>query len=1158
MMQPAFVHLHLHTEYSLVDGIVRIKPLVKAVAEGGMPAVAVTDQSNLFAMVKFYKAAMASGIKPIIGVDVFLEYEQESSKPYRLTLLCKDLNGYRNLTRLVSRSYIEGQHRGRPIIKPEWFQGSTEGLIALSGGRLGDVGQALLAGKRELAVERITDWLRLFGDSYYLELQRTGREGEEDYLHGAVELAAALDVPVVASNDVCFLDSNDFDAHEVRVCIHDGRTLDDPRRPRNYSEQQYLRTPQEMAELFADIPEALENTIEIAKRCNVGVKLGSYYLPDFPIPDGMTMDEYFRQQAREGLEVRLARLFDVDTPDFAEKRKAYDERLEVELDVIIGMGFPGYFLIVADFIQWAKRNGIPVGPGRGSGAGSLVAYALTITDLDPLEYELLFERFLNPERVSMPDFDIDFCMEGRDRVIDYVAQHYGREKVSQIITYGSMAAKAVVRDVGRVLGHPYGFVDTIAKLIPFEIGMTLEKALEQEEGLRERYENDDEVADLIDMARKLEGITRNAGKHAGGVVIAPTELADFAPLYCEEGGQGVVTQFDKDDVEGVGLVKFDFLGLRTLTIIDWALDNIRYAAEQTGGDPETECPDISAIPLDDKDAFELLKACGTTAVFQLESRGMKDLIKRLQPDCFEDIVALVALFRPGPLQSGMVDDFINRKHGRQKVEYPHPDLEPILKPTYGVILYQEQVMQIAQVLAGYTLGGADLLRRAMGKKKPEEMAKQGEIFRKGAVERGVEEKTASYIFDLMEKFAGYGFNKSHSAAYALVSYQTLWLKSHYPAAFMAAVLSADMDNTDKVVTLIDECHDMELRVVPPSVNTSAYKFTVHRDGAIVYGLGAIKGVGEAAIEGIVRERKDNGPYPDLFEFCRRIDLKKANRRVLESLIRAGAMDEIGPNRATLMAALPQALKMAEQYLQSHQAGVDDMFGFEPVQVSNSAEKYPQMEEWPEQVRLTGEKETLGLYLTGHPIEQFATELARFTSSRIVELKPTRDQSVVVAGLIIAMRTMNTKRGDKMAFITIDDRSGRIEIAIFSDTFERYRNMLAKDKVIVVDGEVSVDDYSGGYKMRAVNIYDIDHAREHFGKRLTITLDGKKAGNGFVSSLEEVLGPFREGTCPVCLDYTNREGLARIELGPAWQVKPTDELLHRLRNLMGDEAVVVEY
>ncbi|HHH47058.1 MAG TPA: DNA polymerase III subunit alpha, partial [Thiotrichales bacterium] len=863
-MPPEFVHLRVHSEYSLVDGLVRIKPLMQAVASAGMPAVAVTDRNNLFAMVKHYRAALAAGIKPIIGADLWLANPDDPLTPFELVLLCQDRTGYLNLAELLSRAYLEGQHRGVPMVDPAWIEGHSEGLIALSGGRRGDVGAALVAGDEALAERRLQHWLALFPDRFYLELQRTGRAGEAECNRGSVALAAALDVPVVATNDVRFLRPEDFEAHEVRVCIHEGRTLDDPHRPREYSEQQYLRSPQEMAELFSDIPEALENSVEIARRCNYRLSLGKHYLPDFPVPDGMSMDEYFRQQAREGLERRLAVLFPEDTPEREAKIAPYRERLETELDVIIQMGFPGYFLIVADFIQWAKANGVPVGPGRGSGAGSLVAYALTITDLDPIAYDLLFERFLNPERVSMPDFDVDFCMEGRDRVIDYVAERYGRDRVSQIITYGSMAAKAVVRDVGRVLGHPYGFVDRIAKLIPFEVGMTLDKALAQEEELQRLVEEDEEVAAIIEMAKSLEGLARNAGKHAGGVVISPSRLTDFTPIYCEEGSTSLVTQLDKDDVEAVGLVKFDFLGLRTLTIIDWALKTINAEREARGEPPV----DIARIPLDDEATFRLLKDCRTTAVFQLESSGMKDLIRRLQPDSFEDIVALVALFRPGPLQSGMVDDFINRKHGRQKVEYPHPALEPILKPTYGVILYQEQVMQIAQVLAGYTLGGADLLRRAMGKKKPEEMAKQRAIFVSGATERGVDEATATYIFDLMEKFAGYGFNKSHSAAYALVSYQTAWLKAHYPAAFMAAVLSSDMDNTDKVVTLIDECRDMGLGVVPPDINRSGYRF-VAAGGEILYGLGAIKGVGQSAIEAMLEARDRDGPFRDLFDFCRR-------------------------------------------------------------------------------------------------------------------------------------------------------------------------------------------------------------------------------------------------------------------------------------------------
>ncbi|MEJ2142610.1 MAG: DNA polymerase III subunit alpha [Gammaproteobacteria bacterium] len=1152
-MQPSFVHLRVHTEYSLVDGIARIKPLVQASADAGMPAIAVTDQSNLFSLVKFYRAAMTVGIKPIVGADLWLHNEHDVNNPSRLVILCKNNQGYLNLTEIISKSYLEGQHRGIPVLQKSWIEEHKEGLIILSGGKSGDVGQALLAGNDELAEQLLKRWKTLFPDAYYIELQRTSRNGDESYLHSAIEMASKLELPVVATNDVHFISRDDFEAHEARVCIHDGRVLDDPRRPRIYSEEQYLRTPEEMQELFSDIPQALENTVEIAKRCNIELTLGKNFLPNYPIPEGMTIDEYLASESRKGLEVRLQQLFDVNAPDFAEKRKVYDERLQIELDVIINMGFPGYFLIVADFIRWAKQNGIPVGPGRGSGAGSIVAYALTITDLDPIEYDLLFERFLNPERVSMPDFDVDFCMEGRDRVIEYVAEKYGRDKVSQIITYGSMAAKAVVRDVGRVLGYPYGQVDRIAKLIPFEIGITLEKALSQEEALKELYDQDEDTREIIDLARKLEGIARNAGKHAGGVVIAPSKLSDFTPVYCEQGSTSLVTQFDKDDVEAVGLVKFDFLGLRTLTIINWALQTVNHLRQAQN----LEQIDILTIPLDDQATFDLLKATSTTAVFQLESRGMKDLIKRLQPDNFEDIIALVALFRPGPLQSGMVDDFINRKHGRARVEYPHPDLEPILKPTYGVILYQEQVMQIAQVLAGYTLGGADMLRRAMGKKKPEEMAKQRDIFTKGALERGIEEKTATYIFDLMEKFAGYGFNKSHSAAYALVSYQTAWMKTHYPAAFMAAVLSADMDNTDKVVTLIDECSDMNLTVEPPDVNLCEHRFTVRDDSSIVYGLGAIKGVGEAAIEAIVEERNNNGQYADLFDFCQRVDLKKVNRRTFEALIMAGAMDTFKQNRATLIASLPSALRIAEKVEKDKEHGIVDMFGMSP-QVESSPAQYVEQNDWSEDQRLSCEKQTLGLYLTGHPIDRYLPELGQFTSARIVNLKPSKDQTVVVAGLIIAMRTMNTKRGDKMAFVTLDDRSGRIEMAVFSEPFQRYRDLISKDKLVVVEGEVSVDDYSGGYKMSARNIYDMDQAREHFAHRVLVDVDETQAANGFINNLKSVLVPYREGFCNVELRYHRRDATAEIVLGQEWRIHPTDECLHRLREVAGADKVNVDY
>jgi len=900
-MAKTFIHLHLHSEYSLVDGLIRVKTLINSAVEAGMPAIAVTDQCNLFAMVKFYRAAIAAGIKPIVGVDLWF-HDSALPKPARLVLLCQNHQGYLNLTRLISRAYIEGQLQGVPYIHKEWLEGHSEGLIALSGGHEGDVGMALLSSKTDLALRYLAAWEALFPERFYLQVQRTGREHEERYLHAVVEIALKTGVPVVASNDVRFLQREDFEAHEARVCIHDGRTLNDPRRPRRYNEQQYLRSPAEMAELFDDLPEALENTVEIARRCNLELTLGENVLPEFPIPNGMTTTDYFTQQAHDGLKWRLDTFVDGDSGNVQEKHEKYRARLEHELGVINKMGFPGYFLIVADFIRWARDNDVPVGPGRGSGAGSLVAYALGITNLDPMAYDLLFERFLNPERVSLPDFDVDFCMDGRDRVIEYVAERYGRERVAQIITYGSMAAKAVVRDVGRVLGNPYGFVDQIAKLIPFELGITLEKALKQEEQLRSRYEEEEDVHTLIELARSLEGLARNAGKHAGGVVIAPSALTDFTPLYCEQGSSAPVTQLDKDDIEAVGLVKFDFLGLRTLTIIDWAVKTINCQLSLQGK-PEI---DIDRIPLDDQATYELLQSSQTTAVFQLESRGMKDLIKRQQPECFEDIIALVALFRPGPLQSGMVDDFIDRKHGRAQVNYPHPELEPILKPTYGVILYQEQVMQIAQVLAGYSLGQADLLRRAMGKKKPEEMSKQRSIFLQGAEAREVNQKQAAYIFDLMEKFAGYGFNKSHSAAYALIAYQTAWLKVHYPAAFMAAVLSSDMDNTDKIVMFMDECRCMGLTVESPNINRCDYAFTASDDSTILYGLGAIKGVGAAALDGILLERSNHGEFSGLLDLCKRIDLRKANRRVLEALIRSGALDAFDINRAKSMALLSPA------------------------------------------------------------------------------------------------------------------------------------------------------------------------------------------------------------------------------------------------------------
>jgi DNA polymerase-3 subunit alpha len=1151
-MANGFVHLHLHTEYSLVDGIVRIKPLVDAVAAAQMPAVAVTEQGNLFSAIKFYRAAVAAGVKPIIGADMTLYNAVDPNQPARIVLLCQNLDGYRYLSRLVTRSYLDGRVGGVPMLLPEWLRAHSEGLIALSGGLTGDVGQALLSARPEEADRRLEAWLGFFGERFYLELTRSGRENEEAYMAAALALAERAGAPVVASNDVRFLAPEDFEAHEARVCIHQGRTLADPRRPRPYSEQQYLRTAEQMAALFSDLPEALENSVEIGRRCNLELDFDRSFLPDFPLPQGTSLEGWLKSESKRGLDRRLE-MYAVEKR--TEDDQLYVDRLDAELDVINGMGFAGYFLIVADFIQWARQNGVPVGPGRGSGAGSLVAYALGITDLDPIQHDLLFERFLNPERVSMPDFDIDFCMEGRDRVIDYVAQKYGAEdkggaRVAQIITFGSMAAKAVVRDVGRVLGHPYGFVDQLAKLIPFELGMTLDKALQSDERLRERHQQEEEVRALIDLARKLEGLARNAGKHAGGVVISPTSLTDFTPLYREQGATGVVTQFDKDDVEAVGLVKFDFLGLRTLTIIDRAVRSINTARERN----RESLLDIVSIPIDDAPTYELIRNARTTAVFQLESHAMKDLIRRLQPENFEDLTALNALIRPGP--SELADDFIARKHGRQVVEYLHPELKSVLQTTYGVILYQEQVMQIAQVLAGYSLGYADLLRRAMGKKKPDEMAKQRKFFLKGAKRRGVDERKASEIFDLMEKFAGYGFNKSHSAAYALIAYQTAWLKTHYPADFMAAVLSSDMDNTDKVVVFMDDCRDRGLTIESPDVNLCEHAFTVADERTIRYGLGAVKGVGASAIAAVVAEREENGRFEDVFDFCRRVDPKKVNRRVIEALIRCGALDELGPSRASLMTTLTRALKLAEQHARDISAGQNDMFGG-AASAGNGERGFADVPEWLEEERLAGEKETLGLYLSGHPVRRFEAELGRITGRRIAELGSGSTESCLVAGLLVRMRTINTRNG-RMAVLTLDDNSGRIEAVVYSDLYQKHRDVLVSDKVLVLEGSLNRDDYTGEPSLKVTDIHDLDSARESRARNLLLHLDREQSQNGTVQALAEILSPFRDGRTPVCVEYCRGDAKVRVPLGNGWRVSPTEELLSRLKQLAGNDGVEVEY
>lgn len=1147
-MSSSFVHLRLHTEFSIIDGLVRIKPLMKRLVEQGMNCVAITDFCNLFATVKFYKGALEAGIKPIIGCDLPCEDEKHKEDIHSLLLICQNEIGYRNLTCLVSKAYQEGQCQGRLSIKNEWILPYAEGLIALSGGIAGAIGKALLAQDEKKALELAKTYQQIFPNRFYLEIQRTGRPGEEEYNQRIVQLAKTLSLPLVATNDVRFLSKEDFEAHEARVCIHEGMVLADPRRKTRYSQNQYLRTTDEMRDLFSDLPQAIENTIEIAKRCTVMLDLGNNYLPNFPIPPGYTEDSYLTELAQIGLEERLKRIFrDQKLSDISKLREPYDSRLQIELAVINTMGFPGYFLIVADFIRWAKENGVSVGPGRGSGAGSLVAYALKITDLDPLEYELLFERFLNPERVSMPDFDIDFCMEGRDRVIEYVAEKYGRQSVSQIITFGTMAAKAVVRDVGRVLGHAYGFVDKIAKLIPFEIGMTLQRALEEEE-LQTRYQNEEDVKELIDLALKLEGITRNAGKHAGGVVIAPSKLTDFTAIYCEQGSTQIVSQFDKDDVEAAGLVKFDFLGLRTLTIIDWTLKIINKQCALKGDSPI----DISLISMNDEKTFNLLKACQTTAVFQLESRGMKELIHRLQPDCFDDIIALVALFRPGPLQSGMVDDFINRKHGIAQVAYPHPDLEPILKPTYGVILYQEQVMQIAQVLANYTLGAADLLRRAMGKKKTEEMAEQRAIFTSGAISRGVDEQTATYIFDLMEKFAGYGFNKSHSAAYALVAFQTAWLKAHFPAAFMAAVLSSDMDNTDKIVIFKDECSMMKLKILPPNINHSSYEFTVTDEKTILFGLGAIKGVGENAIGCLVEERNQQGEYLSLFDFCKRVDLRKVNRRVLEALIKSGAMDCWQIDRSILFASLEKALKVAEKAHQNKACGQTDLFSL--LDDTTSQEEYIKVKMWTDMARLDGEKETLGFYLTGHPASKYCQEFYGLTVD-LYKLNPKTMKKVFILGLVTSIRRILTRRGKKLTILGLEDENAKIEAVVFEEIQEACSFDFHVGKILVIEGEISEDEYNKSVRITASKLYTVEQARSLFAKCLTLNLS--LPGDDLLKNLKEILS-VHVGSCVVQVQYSNAQAKALLNLGAKWRILPSDEILQTLRDLLGEEAVVMNY
>lgn len=1160
-MTARFIHLRLHSEYSLTDSTVRIDALIKACAKRGMPALALTDDSNVFALLKFFKKAEAAGIQPIAGADVWV---QEDEDPSRLTLLCENRVGYRNLCILLSRAYAEGRQLDRPVIQRDWISGHTEGLVALSGSMDGDIGRLLLAGRSETANLQLRRWMRLFPDAYYLELSRCGRSNEEQTTLAMAQLATAAGCPAIASNDVRFIDREDFEAHEARVAIANGYTLNDSRRPRHYSAEQYLKTPADMALLFADMPEALDNTVDLARRLNLTLETGTYYLPEVPTRVGESAGERLTREAHEGLQLRLTKLESAKA--LARPREDYIARLDLEAGVIDQMGFPGYFLIVADFIGWAKRNLIPVGPGRGSGAGSLVAYALGITDLDPLRYDLLFERFLNPERVSMPDFDIDFCMERRDEVIRYVRERYGVDKVAQIITYGTMAAKACVRDCGRVLGLPYPAVDGIAKLIPARpldltladaLGLSAKSAKEPERiatELKARYENeDDEARPVLELALSLEGLSRNAGKHAGGVVIAPTALTDFTALYVESKADTAidlpVTQFDKDDVEAIGLVKFDFLGLRTLTIIQWAVQSINARRAIAG----KTAIDIDLLPLDDAPSYQLFARGDTVAVFQFESAGMQRLLKDAKPDRFEDLIALVSLYRPGPME--LIPSFCARKHGREEIVYPDPRVEPILKETYGIMVYQEQVMQMAQIVGGYSLGGADLLRRAMGKKKPEEMVKHRGIFREGAAKDGVEVAKADAIFDLMEKFAGYGFNKSHAAAYALVAYQTAWLKTHYPAEFTAATLSADMDKTESVVDFLEDARDRNISILPPCINHSGYVFCATDPSTIRYGLGAIKGVGGPATDAIVVERDRGGPYRDLYDFAQRVNLTRLNKRVLEALVSAGAMDVFGANRASLQAALPDALKAADQRSRDGAAGQVDLFGI-GSQVIAPPPPMPTLPELALIDKLKAEYAVLGWYLSGHPVDALAPWLREIVSctlgdaaAKVPRERKGRGQelNLTLAGQIGPIR----KRGDNIAFAQLQDASGRLETAFFTEAYAEFGALIQSGEIIVVEGTASWDDFNGGPQLRVRRAWSLLDACQHHVRGLSLQVRNPAAD--FSSDLKTVLSAWRGGTTAVRLRYQRGSASVELELAEPWRVRADPTLPMMLLQIPGVES-----
>lgn len=1113
-MTVRFSHLQVHTHYSVSEGLCRLEDIAQSANELGIDSVAITDKDNMFGWVKFYRAMRANKVKPIAGVDGLFKLD---TTYIEATLLCLNNDGYQSLIRILSEAYLSSlREDGRPVMSIESLIEASGIVIIIHSYGFQSLLQQDKYQRFELLIKPLLPLLenrRLFAS-----LQRYGQALEEFNFRWS-RWVTDCQIPMVITNTVCFMNKDAFRAHEIRVCIDQGTVIQDKRRAIRHTQEQYFKSATDMHVKFQDAKVVLNNTMNLAKRCNVTLKMDEVFLPEVTSED---VHAYFAEQVRKGLIERMKVLENKSQPD-----QVYQDRIDREIKTINDMGFAGYFLIVADFIQWSKQNGVPVGPGRGSGAGSLAAYALGITDIDPMEYDLLFERFLNPERVSMPDFDIDFCMVGRDRVIDYVARKYGRLNVSQIITYGRMAAKAVVRDVGRVLGHPYGFVDKLAKLIPFDLGITLDKAMAQEPMLAKRYEEESDVRQLIDLCRILEGLVRNVGTHAGGVVIAPSKISDYSPVYCDEEKTSIVTQYDKDDIEKIGLVKFDFLGLRTLTIINWAIENIKVSKGIT--------LDITTIPLDDSKTFELLQACETTGVFQLESQGMKELIDRLAPDCFEDIIALVALYRPGPLQSGMVDDFVKRKHGIEKVVYQHELLEPILNTTYGVILYQEQVMRIAQDMAQYSLGSADLLRRAMGKKKPEEMEKQRSIFIEGAKKSKIDGKIALEIFDLMEKFAGYGFNKSHSAAYALISYQTAWLKANYPTEFMAAVLSSDMDNTDKVIHFLEDVKSMGIKVLPPCINHSQSMFSVVEEGVIRYGLSAVKGVGTSAASQLVKARED-GRFEHMVDLCLRVD--KINKKLLESLIKSGSCEDWGVDRGVLLASLDRALLTYQKASHSMEQGQQDLFGkevsFEYVDAPNLSNT----------IKLQYERESLGYFLSGHPVTDIRKELSLFGIKSISSISIS-DQNIKIAGVVNKTKVVKTKSGGRIAFVEMTDETGKIDVAFFDEAYTQYYDLINDPGVLLIEGNVSMDQFTQRPRLQCIRACRFQDYRVQKAAKFIVCVSDIRKDQ--VLKLKNTLSGMK-GRTKVEMVYQSQKGVARFQLETPIEV--SDELLADLRVIPG--------